>query len=83
MAQGIIRNTTKLKWGKLDKVYICGGVSEGIKPFIAEHYKNAEILNPTFKIGTEVKIYSPIYSNAIGFYMIGKGAFMRAGKTKA
>lgn len=75
MARGIIRNTTKLKWDKSDKVFVCGGMAEGITQHIAEHYLNAKILNPVFKNGSEVKVYSPIFANAIGFYSIAKGAF--------
>ena len=74
-AHGIIRNTTKLKWQKSAKVYVCGGVAEDIMPTIAEHYSNAKVLNPTNRYGKEVKIYSPIYANAIGFYAIARGAF--------
>ena len=75
MARGIIRNTTKLKWDKSDKVFICGGMEEGITPHIAEHYLNAKVLNPVFKNGSVVKVYSPIFANAIGFYLVSKGAF--------
>jgi plasmid segregation protein ParM len=75
MARGIIRNTTKLKWNKSDKVLICGGIAEGIAPYIIEHYPNAEILKPTFVNGREVKILSPVFANAVGFYAIAKGAF--------
>lgn len=75
IARGIIRNTTKMKWNKSDKVLICGGIAEGIAPYIAEHYQNAEALIPTFHNGREVKVFSPVFANAVGFYAIGKGAF--------
>ncbi|WP_274307009.1 ParM/StbA family protein [Solibacillus daqui] len=75
LASGIIRNTTRLKWNKSDRVLVCGGISEGIIQLIAEHYPNAHILNPVSKIGSEVKFLSPIYANAAGFYAIAKGAF--------
>lgn len=75
MARGIIRNTTRLKWKKTDRVFICGGISEGITPFIAEHYPNATILKPSFKNGREVKFFNSVFSNAVGFYCIGKGVF--------
>ena len=75
IARGIIRNTTRLKWNKSDKVLICGGTSEGIAPFIIEHYHNAEVLTPVFKNGSEVKIFNSVFANAVGFYAIGKGAF--------
>lgn len=75
IARGIIRNTTKLKWNKSDKVLICGGIAEGIAPHLIEHYSNGEIINPTFKSRNGVKILSPIYANAVGYYEIAKGAF--------
>ncbi|MFL0584740.1 ParM/StbA family protein [Solibacillus silvestris] len=75
LSRGIIRNTTKLKWNKSDKVLICGGISKGIAPYIIEHYPNAEILNPVFKSGNEVKILDAVFANATGFYKIAKGAF--------
>lgn len=75
MAHGIIRNTTKLKWHKSDKVFICGGVAEKIAPFIVNHYPNAEILTPKLNIDGAIKIYSPVYANAVGFYEVARGAF--------
>jgi len=75
MANGIIRNTTKLKWGKADKVFICGGAASSIAPFIKEHYTNAELLTPQLIEGNNVKIYEPVFANAVGFYAIAKGAF--------
>ena len=75
MARGIIRNTTKLKWNKSDKILICGGISEGITPHLIEHYPNAEILNPQVRSRNEVKILKPVFANAVGFYVIAKGAF--------
>ncbi len=75
VSRGIIRNTTKLKWQKTDKIYICGGASEGIAPYIIEHYHNAELLIPQFANGNGVKILTPIFANAVAFYNIAKGAF--------
>lgn len=75
IARGIIRNTTKLKWNKNDKVLICGGITEGIAPYIIEHYNNAEIINPTIQRGNGVTPLHPVFANAVGFYAIAKGAF--------
>lgn len=75
VASGIIRNTTRLKWQKTDKIYICGGAAEGISPHIIEHYPNAQLLLPQLTSGNEVKILSPVFANAVGFYAIAKGAF--------
>lgn len=75
IALGIARNTTKLKWHKLDKVYICGGMAEEITPAISKHYPQARVLIPSYKQGGVVKVFKSIYANAIGFYIIGKGAY--------
>ena len=75
MARGIIRNTTRLKWNKTDNILVCGGISEGITPHLVEHYPNTKVLSPAFKNGNEVKILSPVFANAVGFYCIAKGAF--------
>lgn len=75
IARGIVRNTTKLKWDKNDKVFICGGIAEGIFPYLIEHYKNAEILVPEIIRGSGVKKLHPVFANAVGFYEIAKGAY--------
>lgn len=75
IARGIIRNTTKLKWNKTDRILICGGITEGIAPYIIEHYINAEIINPTITRGNGVTTLHPVFSNAVGFYAIARGAF--------
>lgn len=75
IARGVIRSTTKLKWGKSDKLLICGGIAEGIAPRIIEHFNNGEIIYPTLRCGNEVEMLSPVYANAIGYYEIAKGAF--------
>src|SRR5690606_40665638 len=49
VARGIIRNTTQLKWGKQDTVYVCGGIANDILPFIAAHYANAKTLQPVLQ----------------------------------
>lgn len=75
IARGIIRNTTKLKWNKQDKVLICGGIAEGITPHLVEHYPHAEILVPGLARGNGVKSFQPVFANAIGFYALAEGAF--------
>lgn len=75
IARGIIGNTDKLKWSKDDKVLICGGIAEGITPFLSEHYHNAEILVPGMNRGEGLSTYHPVYANAVGFYVLAKGAY--------
>ena len=75
IARGIIGNTTKLKWKKDDKILICGGTTEGIAPYLSEHYHNAEILVPSMNRGEGVSTLHPVYANAAGFYVLAKGAY--------
>ena len=75
IARGIVRNTTKLKWNNVDNVWICGGAAEMLAPHIQEHYKNATVIKPTFKIGHNLSLLQPVYANAVGFYQLAKGAF--------
>jgi plasmid segregation protein ParM len=75
VARGIIRSTTQLKWDRDDTVLICGGIAEGIAPYIAEHYTNTEILIPGLKGGGGLIGLHPVYANAAGFFVLAKGAF--------
>ena len=75
VARGIIGNIDKLKWNKDDKVFICGGIAEGITPYLSEHYPNAEILKPNMNRGDSLSTLHPVYANAVGFYELAKGAF--------
>lgn len=75
VARGIVRGTTKLKWGKNDTVLICGGIAKDILPFIADHYSSADLLQPLLKNGSNVTVADPVYSNAIGFYNLARKAF--------
>jgi len=75
IARGIIRGTTKLKWGKNDQVLICGGIAEEITPYIAEHYERATVMQPILRRTDAVTIAPAIYANAIGFYELAKRTF--------
>lgn len=75
IARGVIRNTTKLKWNKNDTVLICGGISEVIAPYIIEHYSNAKVMEPELTRGNGVIKLHPVFSNAVGYYELAKGAY--------
>jgi len=75
MARGIIRSTTKLKWHKNDRVYVCGGIAEEIAPFIAEHFVNSEIIYPQLQCNEGVIVTQSVFSNAVGFYNIARGHY--------
>lgn len=63
MANGIIRNVSKLKWQKHERVLVCGGAADAVTPYLQSHFPNAELM----------KEY--IYANALGFYTLSQGAF--------
>ena len=75
IANGVIRNTTKLKWNKQDEVLVCGGKSEVMLPFIKKHYARAELISPIITRSIGDKVLHPVYANATGFYNIALGAF--------
>lgn len=75
IARVIIGNIDKLKWNKNDKIFICGGIEEGIIPHLSEHYSNAKILTPLLNRGDGLSTLHPIYANAVEFYELAKGAY--------
>lgn len=76
MARGIIRNTMKLKWGRSDKVLICGGIANEMLPYLLQHYPNAEIIQPQLQHSGGMSILHPVYGNAVGFLEIAKGVYI-------
>jgi len=75
IARGIIRGTTKLKWGKNDAVFVCGGIAKEILPLIAAHYHSAKLLQPILQNGNKVTVADPVFANAIGFYKLARAKF--------
>lgn len=75
ISRGIIRGTTKLKYNKSDKVLLCGGIAKEILPFISSHYLNAKLMQPILKSKNDIEVCEPVFANAVGFYMLARGAF--------
>lgn len=75
VARAIIRGTTRLKWKRDDSVFVCGGISKDILPYIAEHYVNAQLLKPQLQERNLLINAEPVFANAIGFYKLAKGTF--------
>ncbi|WP_432352645.1 ParM/StbA family protein [Sporosarcina sp. A2] len=75
VARGIIRNTTRLKWHRDDKVLVCGGIAKDIHPHIESHYGNAVLLQPVLNEGSSVTVADPVFANAIGFYKLARMSF--------
>lgn len=75
LSRGIIRNTTKLKWHKNDRVYVCGGIAEQIAPFIAEHFANSEVIYPQLQCQGDTIAVPSVFANAVGFHNIAKGVY--------
>lgn len=72
IASGIIRATTKLRWKRTAKVYVCGGVANDILPFLKDHFTTAQVLQPYLKRLDGVELVSPVYANAVGNYELAR-----------
>lgn len=70
MVRGIVTHTSK-KWDLRDTVFITGGAAEQLLPYIRDYYTDSAVLSPVL----EGKPYESIFSNAIGFYMIGRSIY--------
>ena len=75
VARGIIRETTRLRWRKNDRIYVCGGIAEDILPHLQEHYLMAQLLQPSLGTSSGIQVAQPAFANAVGFYSIGRAAF--------
>lgn len=74
-ARGVIRQTTKLKWSRNDRVLVCGGSAELILPYLKAHYTHAELLQPQLQAGHSFYVLKPVFANAAGFYNLARNAF--------
>lgn len=72
IASGIIRASTKLRWKRSAKVYICGGSAKEILSFIKAHFPSAQVLQPYLKRLDGVELTLPIFANAVGNYEIAR-----------
>lgn len=77
LAKGVIRATTKMKWGVDDKVWVCGGISEEMYKYIQEYYTKSELLVPRLYTGSGGSIeLHPMYANAVGYYELAKKVYV-------
>jgi len=75
ISRAIFQQATKLKWNKNDTVYVCGGVTLLLLPFIQNYFVNVIALQPKLKREYDTLVLEPTYANAVGFYNIAKGVF--------
>lgn len=71
-ARGIIRATTSLKWKRGDTVYLCGGITAVLLPYMAFHFDKIQAITPILAKHNGREILTPIYANAVGFYEIAR-----------
>lgn len=69
MSRGIAAELIK-KWGKDDLILVAGGIAEQITPHLKEYFKNARVISPKNQV-------KPVFANALGFYLLGVGAYGR------
>lgn len=72
IATGIIRATTKLRWKRPARVFVCGGVASEILDYIKVHYPNAKVIQPYLKRLDGVELALPVFANAIGNYELAR-----------
>ncbi|MBM7607595.1 plasmid segregation protein ParM [Lysinibacillus composti] len=75
VARAIYQHATKLKWKKDSEVYVCGGVTDTILPYIQKQFPNAQAVQPKLRREYDFMTVPATFANAVGFYTLGKGAF--------
>lgn len=72
IARAVIRSSTQLKWGRDDKVLVCGGVTSDILPLLSEHYTDIHAMIPQLNAREGMQVHLPTFANAVGFYEIAR-----------
>ncbi|UAW07774.1 hypothetical protein PVJ1_00040 [Psychrobacillus phage PVJ1] len=75
VARAIFQNATKLKWKKNDDVWVCGGVTEQLLPYLLKYFPNATAMQVHLKRDYDVLALKPVFANATAFYNMAKGTF--------
>lgn len=75
LSRAIYQFATKLKWKNVDDIYVCGGITEKIAPYLEKHFASVLLMKPLLKRQYDTITVPPTYSNAVGFYNLAKGAF--------
>lgn len=70
LSRGIVTHVLK-KWKATDQVVIVGGIAETVQSNLKEYLPNIEVLYPIFN----QQYVSPIFANAIAFYLIGVNVY--------
>jgi plasmid segregation protein ParM len=74
LAEAIIANSSK-RWDKNDCVRICGGISEIVKPMLANYFTDIQIIRLTVREGNSLKVAHPVFANAVGFYELARNCY--------
>jgi plasmid segregation protein ParM len=72
LSRGVALNLTKLKWGKNEQIYVCGGIANEFIDSLKGYYSNATLLIPKFKQKTKISKLHPVFANAVGGFELAK-----------
>lgn len=67
--------TQKKRWQKSDPVFVIGGASDEMLPFVQHHFDIAELMKPQIRVDGDITNPHPKFANAIGMYNVAKGLF--------
>jgi plasmid segregation protein ParM len=70
LAEAIIASSSK-RWSKGDCIRLCGGIAEVIKPYLSNYFTDIQLIRPFMNN----KFLHPVFSNAAGFYELGRDIY--------
>ncbi|SFD60701.1 hypothetical protein [Bacillus sp. UNCCL81] len=76
IARAIINDTSK-KWKKTDQVFVVGGASEKLFPYLNNYYTNSIILKPKVYREKGIEIVNAVFANVVGMYEIAQKLFLK------
>lgn len=74
LARAIATECSK-KWQTGDSVYLVGGSAEALEEPFKRYFPNAKAMSPMTFVDGVLRPVHPVYTNAIGFYEIGRRLF--------
>ncbi|GGI18023.1 ParM/StbA family protein [Gottfriedia solisilvae] len=76
IARAIINDTSK-KWKRADRVFVVGGASERLFPFINTYYSNSTVLKPRIYREKGIEIANEVFANVVGMYEMAQKLFLK------
>lgn len=76
MARRIAAEAIK-KWERGDNVYLVGGYSEIILPYISQYFTNMKILKPKINLDGTISYIHPVFGNSVGNYELARRLYAK------